>query len=161
MKISKAVIFYAGSCDMWVKNNIYVEFLGQRALYQAFTWLRLFTKLRAVHPERIFTWTKLMLPLMLRTTCEDCHLWLRRDLERTTISTNWNCIWICCLLVGRWTLEVIGRNYLPAVIPWRAALLHAAHHKQNECLPGSAMPELSMQHRCWDSVHVTQWVGYL
>lgn len=55
-----------------------------------------------------------------------CHLWLQRDLEKTTISTNWRCGWIFCLLVWEWTLEMIGRNYLPALIPSRAVLLHCS-----------------------------------
>lgn len=55
-----------------------------------------------------------------------CHLWLQRDLEKTTISTNWRCVWIFCLLVWEWTLEMIGRNYLPALIPSRAVLLHCS-----------------------------------
>lgn len=29
---------------------------------------------------------------MLRAVYEVCHLWLQRDLERSTISANWSCL---------------------------------------------------------------------
>lgn len=127
MKISKPVIFCAGSDDMWGKENYLCRILRAEGTLQGFHVAEVIYQAWSFASRKDFQMNKISVATYVKNhVWRLCHLWLRSSLERTTISTNWNCIWNCCLLVGRWTLEVIGSNCLPAVIPWRAALLHCS-----------------------------------